>query len=732
MRFTFSTVKRIIRKNLLWLTLFPVLLAGVVWYMTRDMPLEFTSTATIYTGIASGYSITSGDNDRIDNTSVNNAFDNLITTIKSRETISEVGLRLLARHLTQSPQAPGRLNVSSANTLHQIADATLKRAVVIGNEQATLANLQRLMSHPDGNSVKAILYNSSTVYANESVLGRFTVTRKNTSDMLDLSCKGNDPIICQQTLVFLIDVFRHRYTQFKTSETTNVVGYFEQQRQQAFSNLKGAEDRLTKYSVNNKIINYPEQSKFAAASKEAIVADYYKEQMDLKAADASLREIDQKFNEHGSVLAANKDLNDKRADLAKIQTQLANATLYGYSKETIRKLQDVSIRLTAELKTQVHRYYNSTHSLEGIPQEDLTDEYVRHNLRSQESKARLGVMKKRLSEFNQVYDELAPLGSEVGRLQREISVAEREYLAVLHGLNLAQLRQKDLEMKGALSIIDPPSLPMKPQPTIRRILIMASFLAGLMLVLSVIFGQVLLSSAIASPERVEPLINIPLAAALPARRFELAGPDLDFAEHCMLEQLRSRIMLETQPVSNAHLQCLVPIFSTRPRQGKSWVGSRISDLFAESGHQVIYLYADKLLSQVTQPTLAHSLAYPVMTDFTDINRLAELLQSVSQLPATSYDYVFLELPALLDTALPVQLVSQSAMSLLVVNAKSSWSQSDQELCTLYKRASHGPVVAVLDEVEPDRLEVLMGPLPKRGKLESRHAKPGLMTLGKRY
>jgi hypothetical protein len=81
------------------LVLFPLMTALVVFFLTRNTIKEYTSDCEVYTGIASGYGITSGENDRVDYFAVNNAFDNLMATIKSRETIEEVGMRLLAKHL---------------------------------------------------------------------------------------------------------------------------------------------------------------------------------------------------------------------------------------------------------------------------------------------------------------------------------------------------------------------------------------------------------------------------------------------------------------------------------------------------------------------------------------------------------------------------------------------------------------------------------------------------------
>lgn len=714
-----ATIIQIFKRAALWLVLFPVILGVAVAYFTRDMPLEFTSTATVYTGIASGYSITSSDNDKIDNTTVNNAFDNLMTTIKSRETLTDVGVHLLARHLSLTkPPRPDQLSQKSYKALKSMLNPVLKQATVPGNEEATYQRLYALLKQPEGNTVQSILYQSSTPYSLESIMGRITSVRKANSDMLDLTSKGSDPAICQQTLVYLIQSFKQRFISFKTSETGSVVWYFEDQTKKAFKNLKEAEDRLTKYSIENKIINYPEQSKFTAAAKEGLTSEYYQEKRTLETANASLKALNSSFDDRAATLASTQALNAKRAELAVVQTQLSNAMVYGYPKDSITLLRNHVNRVSNDLKVMVQRYYNSTHTLESVPQRELIGKYLDNTLENKTSTARLKTMQERIQEFDQVYDVMAPLGSAVGRLQREISVAEREYLAALHSLNSARVRQKDLEMSGAMTVLDAPSLPMKPQPSSRRMLIIAACLGGIVLVLGVSFGRVLLNSAIVAPERVETLTSIPVAASLPLRVPRLKHYDLDYAEHCMLEQLLSRILVELeQNGTGSKPYHLVTVFSTRPQQGKTWVGRRISDLFAENGHRVAYLHTHTDTGQESAETtsLVRSIPYPATTDLNN----TQWLNSIPELATESFDYVFLELPSLLNTPIPVQLITRTDMSLFVVSARSSWSKSDQELCTLYRRAAHGPVVAVLNDVEPDRLEALMGSLSKKESLLKR-------------
>lgn len=732
MTFTWASLVRLLKKSAVYLLLFPAALAGVVWHLTRDLPREYTATATLYTGIASGYSITSTESARPDHATINNAFDNLIATIKARETVSEVGLRLLARHLTQQAPRPGELSQKALRNVRALVDKTLKTATVRGNEAATFANLRRLAAQPGNNTVKYLLFQSKTYYAVESILGRLTVARRNASDMLDLSCKSDEPAVCQQTLTYLIETFTRRYTQFRSSETDNVVAFFEQEARKSFSDLRGAEDQLTRYEVNNKIINYDEQSKYVASSKENTTSDFVKEKMALDAARTAREELERKLDEQGSVLMANGELTAKRSELAKAQTQLANATVYNYPPAQIEALRATVNRLSDDLKVSVRKYYNSTVTLGSVPQRELMDRYVSDAIRYQESAARVGVLEKRMREFDQIYTDMAPLGSSVNRLEREIGVAERQYLSILHGLNMARLRQKNLEMSGTLTVLDPPLLPMKPQPSIRKLLVIAAYVAGWMLVLAVALGRMLLSRKIATPERAESLTGLSLAAAFPVFRKKFRRFDLAYAEQCALEQLRATVLLETAEPNAPHAPCrLVVLFGTRPGGGKTWVGERLSNQFALAGHRVCFAYPDTSRADVR--TGSSTLAYPVEWDFADTRQIGVFLQLLPGKGVGDFDYIFLELPNLRETAQPVRLIGQADLSLLVLSAEHPWTSADEGVLKRYQQAvagpaagvpvegrpaARGPVQVVLNQVEPDRLAGLIGSVPKRKSRKS--------------
>jgi uncharacterized protein involved in exopolysaccharide biosynthesis len=718
---TLATILRILRKNLIWLLLFPLMVTATVAYLTNDLPRSYVSTATVYTGFASGLSV-SNENTKVSSQEVSNAFDNLITTIKSRETLTEVSLHMLAFHLSLKRSSPDKLGPKAFEAVQTLRHGELKGVAVGHNELATLKNLQHLAEAQGGNAVKKILYQSTSPYAVETILGRITVSRKSSSDMLELSCKADDPAICQQTLVFLIDTFRKRYQAFRSSENGAVVKYFENQAHSIQQGLKVAEDQLTAYGVQNKIINYAEQSKYTAEAKENTSTEYVHEKMQQQAAQASLAALERKLDENASVLLANNEVSAKRNELAKVQTKLANAMVYEHPPAEIAQLQTLTDQLSGELKVAVRRLYNSMNTVESIPKQDLLNDYVEQTLKLQGSNARLNVLKTRVQEYSGIYNDLAPQGSAIHRLERKIGLAEQEYLFVLHGLNMARLRQKDLEMTGAMGIIDAPVLPMKAQPSIRAMLVAVSYIGSLVLLLSVLVGRAVLNGSIQTPERAEQLSSMPLAAAFPLIDKRFSTYNLPFIEQCMVEKLRTRILIETAApnVDQSPAYRLITLWSTQPRQGKTWVGERISQQLIKASHRVCYLYPDD--SAEKPETDALTVAYPITPDFADTPDIEALLQRVDTPEPPEFDYIFLELPGLLVNAMPVQLVSQSHLSLLVLHAKSTWTKADQSLTTLYETASQHKLMSVLNAVEADLMEPLMGKIPQVKKKKDRRKK----------
>ena len=235
---------RLIYRNLKILILVPVLMAGSVFFLTGSLPKEYASESIIYTGIASGYNIESGEGDKVDYHATNNAFDNLLTIIKSRHTLEEVGLKLLAQHLHE-PLENGRLDEETTYLLSR-KFSNERQEKYVGEDQVQTFDILKA-KYNEGDGLLTELVRKQTTPYSVKTLRSVNAKRHKSSDMLVLHYTSSDPWICQQTLVFLIEVFSRRYKEVKEAETGNVVAYFETELSKTKDKLNNAEDRLTEF-----------------------------------------------------------------------------------------------------------------------------------------------------------------------------------------------------------------------------------------------------------------------------------------------------------------------------------------------------------------------------------------------------------------------------------------------------------------------------------------------------
>ena len=135
---------RLLYRNALMVVFVPMVLAFTVFYFTRNQDKEYAASAMIYTGIASGFNIESGADQKLDYKAVNNAFDNLLLVIESRITMEEVSLRLIASHLILEKPTYGIIEAKAFNDLHTYFSEELKSKVISEDEEETYQRLKAL------------------------------------------------------------------------------------------------------------------------------------------------------------------------------------------------------------------------------------------------------------------------------------------------------------------------------------------------------------------------------------------------------------------------------------------------------------------------------------------------------------------------------------------------------------------------------------------------------------
>lgn len=701
---------RLLRQNILWLLLLPALTAATAFYFTRNQTRTYQSTAVLYTGLASGYSILSDDkNTRVDHNAVTNAFENLLSTVTSRQTIAEVGLRLLSRHLLLNRPDSLVLGSQGFAQLQRAIPADVRRSLTVDrNQQAVYQRVDELAQAAGTNPVKTLLNNPASWYGPAKIKKGLKAVRKKDSDMLELTYESEDAAITHATLTELIEVFSNRYAGLKSSETNPVVSYYNDANRKAARKLQQAEMRIKAFEGDNKIINYEEESRAIAIEKEAILNQYNEELMKSRAAKASMETLGKRLEDRMTVLKTNEELIAKRTELTNVTNQLAQAQVRGRSRENIEQLSAKAARLSDELKTAAQKYYKTGNSVESLPQTRLLDEWLNKLVQYDESAARLNVYQDRLNEFNQMAARFAPLGTTLSQLKRDVSVAEKDYLTNLTALNQAQTRQKNAEMTGPLRLLDAPEFPQQPLPSKRGLLIGAALSVGFVLALILLLIRYLADGRLYSPSRFTTVTGLPVVASFPtvSRRMPGRGTRSHSMTQYMLEQLRSTAAIEMTPVPSYRPYELISVWSTRPKQGKTWLTTQLAERYGMAGKRVAYLHPHSIDNRLvlSLPEEVTTIAYSIRNDFAYAKRVDEIIDE-RPFNAEDYDIILLELPDLGETPIATHLVAQSNLLLLVTSAKITWRPHDQNLYQLYRKATTAPILPVLNHVSPGLIDV---------------------------
>ncbi|MDZ7740878.1 MAG: hypothetical protein U5Q03_03795 [Bacteroidota bacterium] len=384
---------------------------------------------------------------------------------------------------------------------------------------ATLENFTRYYRSSDTNFIYELLHYNHRHYSISAINQKSRVTRIGASDLVEITYESDDPGICQQTLKILADVFVKNYKELRINQTDAVVRYFKSQVDSANIRLQRAEDRLLQFNKKNNIINYYEQSRFIAEQKEDLDTYYQNEQIRLASAAAAIKEIETRLMDKDSIYISTDEMNKVRQKLQKVdeliyinQLDAENDPRIG---DELNKLKRQAENLRGQLKYLVQKYYMYSHSPEGIPVKDLLTDWVQNVLAFEGSKAALRVLDRRKEDFQTVYQIMAPLGAMLKRIEREISVAEQSYLELLRSLNLAKMKQQNLEMATNIKIVDEPFFPIAAQPSRTKLLILIAAVAGFVLVAFIILVLEFFDTSIKSPERVQKLTKMKLAGAYP-------------------------------------------------------------------------------------------------------------------------------------------------------------------------------------------------------------------------
>ena len=660
----FRYIVRFLYRIRWYLAILPMISLVVAWFMTRNMERQYDTNTTIYTGMITGYNIEGGTGTAGGNSQVN--INNLMLIITTDNTIHEVSLRLFARCMMYGNERKDNNYISAEHfrALNASVPAEVKALINRNSEDATYTSL-KAYEKPTRDNFIFSLTNYHPYFGLNSITSRLKVTQFSKSDIINIGYSANDAGIAYNTLDILNSVFANQYQQIRYGETNNVIKFFEREVGRLYRMLCDAEDDLIAYNVENRIINYGEQTKVLSGLEGAQQVSDNDLLMNYTITKSMIDYLESKLGNRVKNIRTNQDFTDRVKDISKLQSRISNLRLMssegGNSEEAQLELANAQRELentTAQVRSLTKDFQaNSTSTDMGVKSNDLIDKWLDQVLLLEETKARMSAQDIMRKNIDRQFLFFSPIGATLGRKDRHISFVESNYMSMLGALNQARLRQRNLQMTTAtLRVLNPPLFPLNALPTNRMMILLGAFILTFVLVAVYFFLIELLDRTLRDRMRSERITEIPVLGCYPKesslryRRYNKTIGDM------ALRQLSKALL----PHFKTGQQNVLNLLSTDSSNGKSYIAQELENYWISIGLQVRRLTYD-------EDFLADDSKYIMSTSIKDL--CPDVLPN---------EILIVEYPNLNDHSIPSALLNLGTVNLMVTRANRTWKDIDQK------------------------------------------------------
>lgn len=694
----FSQIIKLLFRIKYWLIILPLFAALIAIYLTRNMQREYVVTTTIYTGIASGFTIESGvGGGRIDWSSVSNGIDNLLSIIKAKSTLRNVSLRLYAQNMIYGdPQKDNNyILASNYRQLLLITPKEVKALIDKTSEEKTIENLNAYEKASPTNFVYG-LFNWNHQHYSYNALNKIDVRRLFDSDMLEISYSNDDPGITYNTLVILNDEFVKQYELLRFGQTNDVVAYFRSELAKLSTKLRSSEDSLTQYYIDKKVINYGEQTKQVTALARDYDLLYNDALLRYTSSNTTVNDLEERIKDQVKTIENNSLFLDKLNTLSQLSSQVARLeTFQSDSSSTYsRTLDEYKTKLRkaeSDLKSFSALVSDQKYTKEGVASTTFVEQWITEIIAREKAISGMKVMEEVKKTLEEKYTYFSPIGTTLTRKERDINFTEQSYLTVLQSLNAALMRQKTLQMSSAiLKPINPPLFPVSPIPTTRRIIILVTYIGTFFFIISFFILLELFDRTVRDKMRAERMIPATVLGAFPKKNtLRYRGYNKEY-ERIAANYLANSIIPYLNPKEKPDI---INFISTEEGTGKSKLIDFLNEYWTERGLRVRIVSWHEGISSDSR-------------DYILSMNLSELYDYENE------DVILVEHRSISKSAIPVGLLREASINLVIVRADKVWRDIDKLAFERLKaQAQFAPLYLYLTRVERSVAENFVGMLP---------------------
>lgn len=688
-----------IRHQLVFGTL---IITALVAYFSQFLEKKYTVTTSIYTGITSNTGL--DDETRPDWQAVNNTYDNLVNLTKSRGTLENVSLKLLALNLMHGDPEIDNLYITANNYKKLIASVPEEILLLVDTTSLDkTVNLFKEYKYSDSRNYLHELFNGSSAFYSYNALSSIIIRRQGNSDLIEIAYTSTDPGITWNTVKLVSEELKYSYNNLRYQTANDIVKYYEEELKKLRVQLNKQENELTDYNVKNSVINYIEQTKAIAHSFADFENRYEETRRNYERSSSIIKNLEQYMDIRTKLVKSNEEFINTLAEVSRISGKITEIETFT-SDEMLSKDQEL-VKYREELRDAEKKIGLITNNInsykeskEGLAIEGLVQEWLNQTLIQAKAQADLKVLNERKNDFADQYKNYSPIGTRINQQEREIHVTEQSYLEVLHALNMAKMKQKNLQLTSSnLNTISDASYPLFSDKGKRFLLVVAAFIGSIIFIIGLNLVIELLDRTLRDAERARRLTGMNILGAFTGRNSQLKYRG--FVKTCNRISAAYACNRLTPYIKKGDTLC-INILSLEEKEGKTFISRYFQESWEELGFNVKYL-------RVGQDIPIDASLF-----------MAEHIDKHIQLESRP-DILIVEYPSIQQYGVPSHLLGSSQVNLLVANACRVWKNSDTELVKYLRDITEGTALYLyLNNATREAVEDFTGQLPPQTSMRS--------------
>jgi succinoglycan biosynthesis transport protein ExoP len=677
----FSNFFKVIKKHKFTLVLVPVFTVIITYFLVHNQPDVYTSQAKLATGIVDETQHISIGGLDLQESKINQQFDNLIEMLKSKRILDQLSYKLIIHDL-------------SSNTPYRKPSALFNQLNASARKHAleTFTNLYKKrqplsLFNPDQNGMHKLL--ESMKYDDQSVLKSLLVYRVQSSDYINVQFDSEGAELSAVVVNTLCTEFVNYYSLLVKDNQRRSVDFLGKLLKIKEDTLNAKTLALKQYKIKNHVLNLNEKAKSLYGQMADFETRREEAERSAYASDAAINNIDKKFDpadrqyvESNKVAAAQKMLSTRTQLQAASDAYVQN----NFDPRYKRKVDSLNNAITEQLGTLSDRYILSPLSTK----KDLVDQKLQLQVQSQLSKNSSGAINKELNRLNSRFDALVPHEAATQALESAITIASQEYLEILQKYNQASLESN---FATALRVVETAE-PGVAQPSKKMLLVIISGVVSFVFCIAVLFILFFFDYSIKNALELADRTATPVLGSinlLHNKEIDLKALWYDHRTTDETRQLRNliqslRFEIETEMGDSKVLL----INSIGKETGKSFIAINLAYAFASVSKKVLVIdgnFSDPGISRFTktqfylEDLLPHVLDKSFITTDTQIRVIGNKGGDYSLLEIGGQQIVAEKIAAL-KTMFDVIIIEASALDTL--NQSKEWVQFSDKIITVFE------------------------------------------------